>query len=110
MFPIEESTQSLQNLLEQRTELELHNVRIGLLLPWRKETPAQSTAIKIGLLNWVWILYSLIFRILVKICLVSHCHNISISVDYFSLCGKMIVMNPDGNVVIRGLVLLVPID
>ena len=43
---IEESTQSLQNILQQRRELEIHNVRIGLLLPWRKETPSQSTAIK----------------------------------------------------------------
>ena len=30
---IEESTQSLQNLLQQRRELEIQNVRIGLLLP-----------------------------------------------------------------------------
>ena len=45
---IEESTQSLQNILHQRAELDLQNVRVGLLLPWRKETPAQSTAIK----NW----------------------------------------------------------
>ena len=43
--PIEESTESLQNLLEQRKELEVHNVRIGLLL-LEKETPSQSTAIK----------------------------------------------------------------
>lgn len=43
---IEESTQSLQNVLQQRIELELQNVHVGLLLPWSKETPAQSTAIK----------------------------------------------------------------
>ena len=36
-LPIEESTESLQNLLEQRKELEVHNVRIGLLLPWKKK-------------------------------------------------------------------------
>ena len=43
---IEESTRSLQNLLELRKELELEGVRIGLLLPWQNETPSQSTAIK----------------------------------------------------------------
>ena len=43
---IEESTQALQQLCKQREALELTDVRIGLLLPWTKDTPSQSSAIK----------------------------------------------------------------
>jgi|GEM_PF-3866075 len=43
---IEESTQSIQHLIQTRNDTEGLQVQLGLLIPWKKETPSQASAVK----------------------------------------------------------------
>ena len=95
---------------KRAAKLRSHDIEVRMNGWINERTLLKVRQSRIGRLNWAWIPYSRTFHILEETCRASPCHSISISVDCSSLCGKMIVMNLDGNVVTHGLVRLVQID